>query len=123
MIVRMNHLKRSAGQSHSYFDESVKVTEFNFQDNDFINDAEINIQGRYPLEGYAVNDISTALISVESGAGDIAIKGTEPRELAEGDRVIIKPGEPYAFTAIGTLAIRYIAVPAWLPSQSRIIKD
>lgn len=119
----MKHIKKFEADSHSYFDESVDVTEFNFPKDSSINDAEISIQGRYPLAGYAVNDTSVALVSIESGSGYVTIKGSKPQELTAGDRLLIKPGEPYAFNSLGELVIRYIAVPAWLPSQSRIIKD
>jgi len=119
----MNQMKKSEAESHSYFNEAVKVTEFNFLDEQSINDAEINIRGRYPLAGFAVNDISMVLISIESGAGTISIKESKPRELEVGDRLLIKPGEPYAFTANGELEIRYIATPAWSPEQSRIIEE
>lgn len=119
----MNHIKRAGADSHSYFEHSVRVTEFNFPDDSFINDAEITVLGRYPLAGYAVNDISVALVSIESGTGYVTIKGSNPQKLATGDRLLIKTGEPYAFTASRELNIRYIAVPAWHPSQSRIIDD
>lgn len=116
----MEYIRKSEGEPHSFFDNAVTVNEYNFQDNT-INDAEINIAGRYPLEGYAVNDESLALVSVESGVGSIVILGSETRDIEAGDRMVIKPGEPYAISALGNLAIRYIATPAWTPSQARIV--
>ena len=118
----MEYLQKSAGESHSFFDNAVTVNEYNFDDKT-INDAEINITGRYPLSGYAVNDESLAFVSVESGVGSIMVIGSEARDIKAGDRIIIKPGEPYAITSMGNLAIRYIATPAWTASQARIVED
>jgi hypothetical protein len=119
----MNHIKRADAQTHNYYDGAVQVAEFHFSDSDIMNDAEITITGRYPAEGYAVNDISTALVSIESGSGIVTIKGSEPQKLEAGDRQLIKPGEPYFFMAMGELAIRYIATPAWTAEQSRVIPE
>lgn len=119
----MNHIKRADAQTHDYYDSAVQVTEFNFSGNGIMNDADITIKGRYPAEGYAVNDISTALVSIESGSGILTIKDLEPLELETGDRQLIKPGEPYFFMAMGELAIRYIATPAWTVEQSRVVPE
>lgn len=119
----MNHLGRSEATSHSYYNDTVHVTEFDFQDDTAINDAEIILTARYPETGYAVNDISLALVSIESGEGSIVVRGFETQPLVPGDRVLIKPGEPYYFMTIEKLAIRYIATPAWTPKQARIIED
>ena len=118
----MDHIKRADAKTHNYYDGAVQVTEFQFSGNDTLNDAEITITGCYPAEGYAVNDISLALISVESGAGIFTIKNSTPQNIEAGDRLLIKPGEPYSFEVIGKLAIRYIATPAWTIEQSRNIE-
>ena len=118
----MNHIKNAKAESHSYFGGSVKVIEFNFQDDRSINDAFICIEDRYPLSGYAVNDVSTALVSIESGSGIIEIMDSITTVLEAGDRLLIKPGEAYAFIESDKLAVRYIATPAWIAEQSRIIE-
>lgn len=115
-------MKNAKAEAHSYFGGSVKVTEFNFNDDRSINDAYISIEDRYPLSGYAVNDISTALVSIESGSGLIEIMDSITTVLEVGDRLLIKPGEAYAFKESNKLAIRYIATPAWTAEQSRIIE-
>lgn len=119
----MNYVKHSEAQTHSHYDGSVLVTEFNFSGNDTMNDAEITITGRYPAEGYAVNDISSALVSIESGSGIVTVKDSEPQTLETGDRILINSGESYFFKAMGKLEIRYIATPAWTVEQSRIIEE
>lgn len=117
----MNHLHVTDARTHSYYDGAVQIQEFNFSGNATINDAEITLTTRYPAEGYAVNDISTALISVESGEGSITT-GDEVRPLVVGDRVLVQPGEPYYIQVMGELVIRYIASPAWTAEQARIIE-
>lgn len=119
----MKHMKHIDAQTHDYYDGAVRVTEFKFSDHDIINDAQITITGRYPIAGYAVNDISTALVSVESGTGTITIKGSKPQKIEAGDRILITPGEPYSFKASSVLAIRYIATPAWTAEQSRVVEE
>lgn len=118
----MNKLRWHEAVSHEFDHGTVKVTEFNFQGDSILNDAEIILTGRYPTADYTVNDISTALISIEDGEGSLTIKDTEPIALLPGDRLLIKPGEPYYFTVMGRMAIRYIATPAWTPDQARTVK-
>lgn len=118
----MDHLKATDAETHEYDNGTVKVTEFNFSDKKTVNDAEITITGRYPATGFTANTVSTALISVESGSGTITKKGSEAQPLAIGDRLAIKPGEPYFFHTIGELAIRYVAMPAWTPEQTEAIE-
>ncbi len=119
----MDHLRKSDASTHDYDNGAVKVTEFNFEGEAGINDAIIILVDRYPHEGYSVNDISLALLSVESGAGTLILKGLEPQPLEVGDRLLIHPGEAYALQPLGELSIRYIAAPAWTPAQSRIITE
>lgn len=117
----MEYIKQSEGESHDFFDGAVLVNEFNFQD-ESINDAVITIAGRYPVEGYAVNDKSLAMISIEAGTGTIDISGSAVLNLEPGDRVLVHPGDPYALEASDKLVIRYIAAPAWTSSQARIVE-
>ncbi len=117
----MNLIQYADATVHDYNDGAVHVTEFNFSSNDKMNDAEITISGRYPSKGYAVNDISHAIVSVESGSARFTIKDKQAQELRVGDRVFIDTGEPYCFEATDELAIRYVASPAWSAKQSRII--
>lgn len=117
----MNLIKKSQASYHKY-DDTVRVTEFNFPGDATINDAETTLTGRYPAKGYAVNDISTALVSVESGSGSITLKNNGLLQLEVGDRIIVKPGEPYFFMPADKLVIRYIATPAWTPDQARVIQ-
>lgn len=118
----MHFINFSDSQSHSYNKDKVRVTEFNFSNNNIMNDAEIIIRGRYPKEGYILNEISTALVSVESGSATFTLKDQKSQQIRTGDRLLIKPGEPYVFNTDNELLIRYIATPAWSAQQSRIIE-
>jgi hypothetical protein len=118
----MKHLKPHESTTHEFNEGAVKVTEFNFKGDSTLNDAEIVLTGRYPVEDYAANDISTVMISVEEGEGSLTIKDTPSVTLSPGDRLLIKPGEPYYFSVMDRLAIRYIATPAWTPNQARTVK-
>ncbi|MNQ77918.1 hypothetical protein D3C85_928120 [compost metagenome] len=118
----MRQLKPHEGATHEFNDGAVKVTEFNFKGDAILNDAEIVLTSRYPTADYAINDISTALISIEEGEGSLTIKDAATVALFPGDRLLIKPGEPYYFTVMGRLAIRYIATPAWTSGQARTVK-
>ena len=118
----MQHVKPSDAEHHEYYDGTVTVAEFNFQGNAAINTANIVLTGRYPAENYTVNNSSTALISVEAGEGTITIKDKQPKSLNPGDNLLIEPGEPYFFSVMGSLAIRYIATPAWTVEQSEIVE-
>lgn len=116
------HLRTSDAITHQYYDGVVVVEEFHFTSDTTINDARIILTGRYPATDYAVNDTSTVLISVEDGEGFITIQDAAPLLLSVGDRLLVKPGEPYFFSVDDTLIIRYIATPAWTPAQARIVE-
>jgi hypothetical protein len=45
----MHHINKSIADLHTFYDDSIVVREYNFED-PAINDAEITIKGRYPLE-------------------------------------------------------------------------
>lgn len=117
----MLHLESHESTTHEFYDGAVTVREFNFKEDSTLNDAEIALSGRYPAEGYAINDISTVMISVEEGSGGLTIRDSPTVSLSIGDRLLIKPGEPYYFSVTERLVIRYIATPAWTPSQARLV--
>lgn len=118
----MQHLKSQESTTHVSNDGTVTVKEFNFKGDATLNDAVIVLSGRYPITGYAVNDVSTALASVEEGTGGMTIKDGSTVTLSAGDRLLIKPGEPYYFDVIDKLVIRYTATPAWTPDRARTIQ-
>ena len=120
----MKHIKASEAEYHEYFDGVVKVNEFNFSDIDgVINDADIALTGRYPESGYTMNTVSTIVVRVQDGEGELIIKDGDTAHLNPGDRVTIKPGEPYYFSVIGKLVLNYLATPAWTPEQTKSVEE
>lgn len=85
---------------------------------DKIDSAVIELNGRYPESGWALNTACTALIHVIRGegrvyreAGDIALE--------EDDQLLIRPNEKYALE--GEMKLLFSASPAWSPGQARTI--
>jgi mannose-6-phosphate isomerase-like protein (cupin superfamily) len=81
-----------------------------------INMAFVEIRGRYPDEGYVINESVKELVFVVEGEGKLTI-GEKEYGLAEGDAVLILPGEKYFFD--GNLKILVPCSPAWFPEQHK----
>lgn len=84
-----------------------------------ISGATAIISGRYPIEGFAVNLLSTELVLVISGNGFV---GTEKETIpiVIGDCIRIKPKEKYFWE--GHLALFIASTPSWKAKQHRIVK-
>jgi len=82
-----------------------------------INIARIEINGRYPESGCAVNTLVTEIVYVESGSG-VVIVGDENIELATGDVIQIDRGEQVYWE--GTLTLIIACTPAWYPEQYQV---
>jgi mannose-6-phosphate isomerase-like protein (cupin superfamily) len=91
--------------------------EYPLQDED-INGAVIELSGRYPERGLAVNEASKELVYVVKGQGILSVND-EQLDLSEGDMVLILPGEKYFFE--GELKMLMPCSPAWRPEQHKII--
>jgi mannose-6-phosphate isomerase-like protein (cupin superfamily) len=59
--------------------------------------AHISIRGRYPENGWAMNDIIHEMGWIASGRGSLMIKGGDAQPLQKGDVVLIKPKESFAW--------------------------
>ncbi len=83
-----------------------------------INGSVAKISGRYPENGFAVNEVCRELGYVINGKGSI---GTEDQELelGEGDLVAIEPGEKFYWQGNFTLFLP--CAPAWNPGQHKFI--
>jgi len=80
-----------------------------------IDGADIVIDGRYPEEGYSVNEVSSFVIRVLNGTGTLALQGNLV-SLAEGDVAFVENGEAYYFEG-QNLTIFMACTPAWNPEQ------
>lgn len=92
--------------------------EYDLGDND-INGAVIELKGRYPDKGRAVNTKCKELVYVMSGSGKLEVEGRS-FDISEGDQVLINPGEKYFFDGACTLFVP--CTPAWNPEQYKEVE-
>ncbi len=79
-----------------------------------INNAVIQLNGRYPEKGFALNTVCEEVIYVVEGAGKL-ITPANKVILANGDMARILPNEKYYFN--GDLTLVIASSPAWYPEQ------
>jgi mannose-6-phosphate isomerase-like protein (cupin superfamily) len=110
-------MKLSKKSDAQVFENSAvcKAYEYPLGDN-AINAAVIELGGRYPDEGYAVNTVCKEMVYVIRGSGRLTTDN-EQVELAEGDMALIQPNEKYYFE--GNLMMLLPCTPAWYPEQHR----
>ncbi len=108
-------MKIVRGTDAKRFENASSCTAFEFQTgNQDINLARIEITGRYPLEGSAVNNTVTELVYVEEGEGDVSINN-EVASLKKGDVILIEKGERVWWE--GGLTLIISCTPAWTSDQ------
>ncbi len=93
--------------------------EYPTEDQD-IDIAVIEIDGRYPDNGYVTNEAVKELVFVAGGMGKIVI-GNEENRLEEGDAVLILPKQKYFFD--GKLKLIVSCSPSWYPEQHKHVKE
>jgi hypothetical protein len=84
-----------------------------------IDTAVIELAGRYPDKGWALNTACTALVHVARGEGTVITKEGAV-SIGEDDQVLITPHELYAFD--GEMKLLFSATPAWTPEQARVVE-
>lgn len=99
--------------------EKCTVVEYPLDDKD-INFSTAVLSGRYPDEGYCVNEECKELIYVIKGNGTLN-KKDEKIEFSKGDIVLIDKGEVYYWDAHCTIAMP--CTPAWYPEQHKHVKE
>jgi quercetin dioxygenase-like cupin family protein len=85
-----------------------------------INVALVTLTGRYPSNGWAVNEKCTLMAFVLSGKGRLILEG-QVIELSEKDVAVISSGERYAWE--GEMTILMPATPAWYLEQYKVIGE
>jgi mannose-6-phosphate isomerase-like protein (cupin superfamily) len=101
------------------FENAASCTAFEYDTGDAaINVARIEISGRYPAEGSAMNADVTELVYVERGEGTVSVEGTE-HALRAGDVISIQKGERAHWD--GSLTLVIACTPAWTPEQYRAV--
>lgn len=105
MSLEENRFKNSeACEGVAYSDKSAPV-----------DMAVIDITGRYPEKGWAVNQVVHEIAYVKRGTGNLAIKGRGVTKLEESFVVLIEPGERYAWE--GDMTIVVACSPPFNPEQ------
>ena len=70
-----------------------------------INIALVNIHGRYPETGYAMNTDVDELLFIQQGAGNLTTIDGDQTPFTEGDAVLVPKGDKYYFDGDFTAVI------------------
>ena len=108
----MQHISLSQTSVHTY-DSSCVIHEYPTTSTT-IDGALVRIAGRYPAEGFAMNEVSHELVYVIRGKGSVLTEDGS-QTLQEGDEVLIPPGEYFAWD--GDLTLFISCVPKFDPVQ------
>lgn len=114
----MKHIRKSETTKFENSEHCVAF-EYSMEDKD-INGAIVEISGRYPEKGRVVNEKVKEMAYVVKGSGKIVVEGQET-SLAEGDLVLLMPGERYFWD--GDLTMFVPCAPAWYAEQHKEIAD
>lgn len=79
----------------------------------------IEIHGRYPENGYTVNEKCKELVYFIDGVGKLVVNG-KTTKVQIGDQVLIAPGEKFYW--VGDLVMFMPCSPAWYPEQHKQIE-
>lgn len=105
--------------SKKFEHKTATIFEYNTKDKD-INFCFCNINGRYPIKGYAINKHCKELAFVISGNGTINVN-QKNYNLNQNDVVLINKGEKFFWQGKLTLALP--CSPAWNTSQYEIVEN
>ncbi|UMX47411.1 MAG: cupin domain-containing protein [Candidatus Nealsonbacteria bacterium DGGOD1a] len=94
------------------------ANEYPVDDKD-INIAIIELNGRYPEKGFAINEVSKELAYIIKGSGKVVISSKEI-EVGEGDLVFVEPQEKFYWE--GKMTLIMPCTPAWNPEQYKVIE-
>lgn len=94
-----------------------KTYEYNIEDKD-INYCIAEIDGRFPIEKWAINRKCKEMLHILNGSGIINVEGKE-YQLKKDDVVLININEKYYFK--GKMRLGIPCSPAWYPEQHEIV--
>ncbi len=98
--------------------EACTAIEYPLGDKD-INGAVIELNGRYPDKGRAMNLECKEMAYIIKGFGRVAVENKEIK-LSEGDLVLIEPGEKFFWE--GNMRIFMPCAPAWNHEQYKEVE-
>src|SRR4030042_3009590 len=84
-----------------------------------INGAVIELNGRYPDSGRAVNAKCKEMAYVINGSGRVVVEDEEI-QLNQGDLILIDAGERYFWE--GNMTLFMPCTPAWYPEQHKQVE-
>lgn len=93
------------------------VYEYPIGDSD-INGTLVEIDGRYPDRGFAINTKCKEIAYIIEGVGSVTINN-EKTDLSSGDMVFIDANEKYFWE--GKLTMFMPCTPTWYPDQHKIV--
>jgi mannose-6-phosphate isomerase-like protein (cupin superfamily) len=109
---KMEHVKYESAVMHEN-SPNCKVYEYVMK-NAEMNIGVAEIAGRYPDEGYAMNNKCSEMGYILKGSGRLVTE-TDEATLGSGDVVYIPHGEKYYWE--GNLTVALPCTPAWYPEQ------
>ena len=111
MIVKKAQTKEFKGS------ENCTVYEFPFEDKD-INIAYGKIKNQHPLQGKLTNEVCKEILYIISGTGKVIVEDKE-YVVAEGDAILILPGQKFYYKDCNELHVIASCTPAWYPEQHK----
>lgn len=116
IISRMDFISKSESE---YFANGPTCTGygFSFGDKD-IDIAVVTVDGRYPEEGYAFNEVCKEVAYVMQGNGSLTMSDGTTKAVQAGDAVMILPGEKYYWEG-KNLEMLMPCSPAFDPNQHK----
>ena len=98
--------------------DNCKVDEYSFGDKD-IDVGVVHLTGRYPKEGYCLNEISKEVIYILEGTGKICFESDEVY-FKKDDAIFIEPNTKYYW--VGECVATMTCTPAFSPKQYKLVK-
>jgi mannose-6-phosphate isomerase-like protein (cupin superfamily) len=110
----MKYIPRSQAKKFTNND-TVNVLEYPTKDPD-IDAAIATVNGKYPKNGFVVNEECKELLYVISGTGKLITKSIQV-ELKPGDEALIDKGELFRYESAKNLVLLAACTPAWKAEQ------
>lgn len=92
---------------------------FPFGDNE-LDIAVVTVNGRYPEQGYALNEVSKEIAYVLKGTGKLVVDTMAAQDMQAGDAAMILPGEKYYWEG-DNLELIIPCSPAFTPTQHKLV--
>jgi len=109
----MEHISQS--NAEAFKSGTVTSYEYDFPEAK-MNLARIQINGRYPSDGFAANREVDSIVHVMSGEGFVETQDGTIIQLRQNDQLHLAAGDAYFFE--GNFEILYGATPKWNPEQT-----